>query len=213
MEIQNLGSAPAGGGRSCFVPNCRQANSTTQKVRLLSLSLPRQNMTESKQQIIDRLVRSHELWVASKGKEGERLNLFDEDFSGVNLSRRDLRYSIIVNCKFDNVNFYETDLSYVIFHDNQMFNCSFTKARLIRASLTKNAFNGSVFHLANFYAANFAESCLIDADLTKIFYFTPYQIFQCNWADLSRPLSRQLVLLDSYNHPKPLKFFRWFLHF
>lgn len=45
------------------------------------------------EEILDKILKQHELWIESGGDEGNRANLFGVNLRSVNLSGTDLRYA------------------------------------------------------------------------------------------------------------------------
>ena len=74
---------------------------------------------------LDRLLRQHRIWLASRGAEGARLDLSETDLAGAQLAGADLRGAILRKADLS-----RADLSYA-----RLAGADFTGANLSAASL------------------------------------------------------------------------------
>jgi uncharacterized protein YjbI with pentapeptide repeats len=83
------------------------------------------------QEKIDRMTVLHGKWVQSKGTEGAKLVLIDDNLSGLDLADLDLRM-----CDLSECNLSECDLSYADFEDARLVACKFNKADCSKADFS-----------------------------------------------------------------------------
>ncbi len=58
------------------------------------------------------IIKRHELWLASEGKEGKQANLAGTDLSDADLKATDLRKAILAGACLKEADLYDADLSY-----------------------------------------------------------------------------------------------------
>lgn len=72
------------------------------------------------EEILDKILKEHELWIENNGDEGNRANLFGEDLRRVNLSGTDLRRAYL----------FDANLSYVDLHGANLSDANLCRADL-----------------------------------------------------------------------------------
>lgn len=124
-------------------------------------------------------VEQHKLWLESNGKEGSRFQAQNENLTGIDFSRKDLRKAEFRSCILDYCNFYASNLS----DKATLMSCSIKKARLdnadfssavlIKCQITDSSFRNAKFsdaHIEGTYRRNTGgtlsnnnfENCLFD---------------------------------------------------
>jgi ATP-dependent Lon protease len=125
-----------------------------------------------KQEELDSLVDLHQLWIASGGKEGSRMDLSGVSLRGLRLGKANLAKArffdvIFTHAKFANITFRETEFSQCDFSFTDFSNCTIHKSKVL----------GSVFHIAMFFDSTFSASYFEDSIFLKVTYSGNVRMF------------------------------------
>ncbi|MBU0279282.1 MULTISPECIES: pentapeptide repeat-containing protein [unclassified Gemella] len=134
---------------------------------------------------LDVLVVEHEIWLESKGKEGERLVLSSYDFSDFDFSKLFLKQAVFENCDFSYAKFDDVFLAESCFKSCRFDYAKFKGVNLYKAcfkdcSFLDNSFNLCVLSFAKFKGVNgffvsFKDCSLVSCFLDEgKFYFSKF---------------------------------------
>lgn len=121
------------------------------------------------QKELDKKLEQHRLWIKSKYKEGECLEIIKTDLSGINFSNRCLEFANFNRCNLEKSDFSNssirwcdfsgTNLKYAKFNSTYAEDANFTKTNLEHAIL-----NGSSFSRSNFTGASLRDTQAHDTE-------------------------------------------------
>ena len=129
-----------------------------------------------KQEVLNKILEQHKLWVTSRESEGERANLKNANLKGADLSDTDLSDAILMNTNLMNAN-----LSGASLRDADFYNANLTGANLTGANLED----------ADFYWASLSGA-KIDHNIRNCYQFRfatfspdalPWLILHLQWAE------------------------------
>ena len=119
------------------------------------------NLRKIKKDKLEEILRKHQLWLDTKGKEGERAN-----FRKTNLSQVDLRETTLSKADFTQAILHEADLSHANLSRANFFEADLTQVTLSHADLKTSNFSYANLRHATLSEANLKNAKLLGADLT-----------------------------------------------
>ena len=128
------------------------------------------NMKEKKDIIVNGrslkdILDLHELFLISKGKEGERANLEYVNLEGANLEYANLKYAILYNTNLEDANLEGANLFNAYLKGANLFNAYLNYANLECANLYNANLKYANLYNANLYNANLFNAYLKGANL------------------------------------------------
>lgn len=125
-----------------------------------------------KQEELDNIIDAHQLWIASSGKQGSRLDLSGVSLRGLEIKRANLSQSRFFDVNFQHTKFYmitfrAADFSQCDFSFSELSGCVFHDARIIY----------SIFSRASFYDSTFSKSLLEDTFFRETTFSGNVRIF------------------------------------
>jgi len=106
------------------------------------------------------LLDQHTLWLASQGKEGSQLTLFDPDFRGIDLNGLNLSEAIIPGAKFAG-----TELRNIDFYACNLASADFSGATLRDVQLIKSNLDFANFTNATVVGGSWFRATCVDAKI------------------------------------------------
>ena len=121
---------------------------------------------------LEDILKSHEIWLGSDGKEGKkailkRVNLKKIDLRGRDLRKIDMRQSDLAFCKLDDANLAGATISDVNFFKSSLNRCNFSGANAPNSNFSGVKANGAKFQAANVRSTCFTHASLEDSDFNS----------------------------------------------
>ncbi|MEJ1363024.1 MAG: pentapeptide repeat-containing protein [Candidatus Sedimenticola sp. (ex Thyasira tokunagai)] len=122
--------------------------------RLILQIEPEKRLSEKREHSVRERLSKHKVWLDSNGQDGVRFQARNEDFTGIDFSRKNLRKSEFRSCILDYCNFYGADLG-----DAATFwKCSIKKSLVIQVNLDKSKFFECEIENTNFRSSKFLSA-------------------------------------------------------
>ena len=115
-------------------------------------------MAATDQEKLNELLDQHETWLKSEGKKGKRLDLRQEDLSGLDFSGRRLSRALLSHSNLTRCEMQGVDLT-----DAELFHVTFDYANLQKAKMARTMLDEASLRGANLKDADLHESSLDDA--------------------------------------------------
>jgi uncharacterized protein YjbI with pentapeptide repeats len=112
---------------------------------------------------LEKTLNKHQLFMLTKGKEGERANLSNINFQEITLNNKDLRGALL-----DFTNFSDADLRWSTFKGSKLRNSKFDNAKLFKIDLEGANLRGSSLQQANLSEANLKYTKLSWSNLVGV---------------------------------------------
>src|SRR3989344_2046101 len=128
-------------------------------------------MSKNQLELIKARLDSHEKWLSTEGKDGQRFQARNEDFRGVDFMHRDLSRAEFAMCNFYLSTFHDAKMKETRFFDCGFDKTLFTSAVFINATL-------SVTHLryCNFYKSILNGCSIVPGQGLSVQLFTDAQV-------------------------------------
>lgn len=143
-----------------------EATEYLNKQELVGVKIQENAITHRK---LEQVIKKHQLFISTKGKDGKRADLSNIDFQEINLQNKDLRGAIL-----DFANFQNADLRWSIFRGAKLRNTKFNKAKLFRINLEGANLRGSSLEKANLSEANLKYTKLSWANMEGVSFKKAY---------------------------------------
>lgn len=125
------------------------------------------------------MVQKHELWLVGN-KNGERLQIVEEDIVGLDLSGMNLKDAYISKC-----NFIECNLSEIKAEKASWFNCSFSSCDLGNVDMSSSTFRYCKFMDVDATGSNFQDTVFTGSDFIDV-NFTGANLNRSDFYNTSR---------------------------
>ena len=126
---------------------------------------------------LKKMLQKHDLWLATGGKSGKRLNLAKADLQGVQLGSVNLKMAVLngINLQeallsgsnLSKALLVEADLGGAHLSDARFIEADLTGAELARATLNRADLSRAKLEDAHFFRAELIDAILVDADLRR----------------------------------------------
>ena len=125
-----------------------------------------------KQEELDGIIDQHQLWIASSGKEGSRL-----DLSGVSLRGLEVKRANLAQSRFFDVNFQHAKFHLVTFRGTEFSQCDLSFSELSGCTFHDARILYSLFNRTSFYDSTFSKSLLEDTFFKEATFSGNIRIF------------------------------------